>query len=106
MSGRTITVHIESLEVTGAVTITYGGTDKSATVVGAKAGDVKVIGNYRTSTGTRPAGTATVTIVNVKDGAAGPVTISPQQVEAGSNHGVVSVKFTALGTMDDGQGKS
>ena len=37
------------------------------------------------------------------DGAAGTVTISPQQVEAGSNHGVVSVKFTALGTMDDGR---
>ena len=68
-----------------------------------KAGDVKVIGNYRTSTGTRPAGTATVTITNVEDGAAGAVTIGPQQVEAGSNHGVVSVKFTALGTMDDGR---
>ena len=67
------------------------------------AGDVKVIGNYRTSTGTRPAGTTTVTILNVTDGAAGAVTIGPQQVEAGSNHGVVNVKFTALGTMDDGK---
>ena len=104
VSGRTITVHIESLDVAGSVTITYGeGTDKSATVVGAKAGDVKVIGNYRTSTGTRPAGTATITITNVMDGAAGTVTISPKQVEAGSNHGVVRVKFTALGTMDGGQ---
>ena len=79
------------------------GVAKSATCYITWQGDVKVIGNYRTSSGTRPAGTATVTITNVEDGAAGAVTISPQQVEAGSNHGVVSVKFTALGTMDDGQ---
>ena len=104
VSGRTITVHIERLDITGSVTVTYGkGAAKSATVVAAKAGDVKVIGNYRTSTGTRPAGIATVKILNVADGAAGTVTISPQQVEAGSNHGVVSIKFTALGTMDGGQ---
>ena len=103
VSGRTITVNIGTLDVSESVTITYGGAAKSATVVGNKAGDVKVIGNYRTSTGTRPAGIATVKILNVKDGAAGTVTIGPQQVEAGSNHGVVSVKFTALGTMDDGQ---
>ncbi len=103
VSGSTITVHIERLNVSGSVTVTYGkGTGKSATVVGAKAGDVKVIGNYKTATGTRPAGTATVKILNVMDGAAGTVTISPKQVEAGSNHGVVMVKFTALGTMDTG----
>ena len=103
--GRTITVNIDTLERDReSVTITYGiGAAKSATLIHNVAADVKVIGNYRTSSGARPAGTATITITNVKDGAAGTVTISPQQVEAGSNHGVVSVKFTALGTMDDGR---
>ena len=106
-ASRIITANIESLEVGGSVTITYGiGDAKSATVVAAKAGDVKVIGKYKTSTTTRTAETATVTITNVEDGAAGAVTISAgsnYSVEAGSNHGVVSVKFTALGTMDDGR---
>ena len=106
-ASRIITANIESLEVGGSVTITYGkGTGKSATVVANKAGDVKVIGKYKTSTTTRTAETATVTITNVEDGAAKAVTIeagSDYSVEAGSNHGVVSVKFTALGTMDDGR---
>ena len=30
------------------------------------------------------------------------VAINPSQVEAGSNHGVISIKFTAIGTMDGG----
>ena len=104
VSGSTITVHIESLDIAGSVTVTYGkGTGKSATVVGNKAQDVKVIGSYKTITGVRPAGTATVKILNVADGAAKSVTIDDQQVEAGSNHSVIEVKFTALGTMDGGQ---
>ena len=103
VSGRTITVKIRKLDVGGSVTINYGIDGVAKSLLHNVAGDVKVIGNYRTSSGARPAGTAPITITNVEDGAAGAVTISPQQVEAGSNHGVVSVKFTALGTMDDGR---
>ena len=103
VSGRTITVKIRTLDIGGSVTINYGIDGVAQSLLHNVAGDVKVIGNYRTSSGARPAGTAIVEITNVMDGAAGPVTIGPQQVEAGSNHGVVSVKFTALGTMDDGR---
>ncbi len=103
VSGRTITVKIRTLDIGGSVTINYGIDGVAQSLLHNVAGDAKVIGNYRTSSGARPAGTAIVEITNVMDGAAGPVTIGPQQVEAGSNHGVVSVKFTALGTMDDGR---
>ena len=102
VSGRTVSVAIKRLDVGQAVTITYGTGTKKALMHNV-AGDVNITGNFRTSSGSRPAGTAKVTITNVEDGAAGAVTISPQQVEAGSNHGVVSVRFTALGTMDSGK---
>ena len=70
------TVKIKVLEVGESVVIKYGtGTKK--TLLHNVAADVKVIGNFRTSTGSRPAGTATVTLTKVKDGAAKAVTIDP-----------------------------
>ena len=101
VSGRTVTVSIKVLDVGASVVITYG-TGGNKTLLHNVAGDVKIVGNFRTSTGSRPAGTATVKLTNVADGHAKAVVINPSQVEAGSNHGVISVKFTAIGTMDGG----
>ena len=106
MSSRTITVNIDTLNVGGSVTITYGAGDaeKETAVLNAKAGTIGINGNYRTSSGPHSAGKAEVKIVNVEDGAAEEVTITPKQVEAGSNHSALYIKFTALGTMgDEGQ---
>ena len=101
VSGRTVTVRIKVLEVGESVVVMYGTEPKKALLHNV-AGDVKVIGNFRTSTGSRPAGTATVTLTKVADGHAKAVTISPSQVNAGSNDGVIRIKFTAIGTMDGG----
>ena len=101
VSSRTVTVKIKVLEVGESVVISYGTGTKKALLHNVAA-DVKVIGNFRTSTGSRPAGTATVKLTNVKDGAAKEVTIGPLEVEAGSNLGKINIKFTAIGTMDDG----
>ena len=102
VASRTITVNIKTLNVGGSVTVTYGaGGDKEKAVLNAKKATIGINGNYRTSSGTHSAGKAEVKIDNVKDGAAEEVTITPKQVEAGSSHSALYIKFTALGTMGD-----
>ena len=106
ISGRTITVGVKRLDVGGSVTITYGhpGDKGKEAVLSDVSGDVQVTGTFKTSASasTRTAGTATVTIGNIVDGA-GVATLSPLTVEAGSNHRVIEVVFVADGTMDGGQ---
>ena len=102
VSGSTVTVAIKTLDVGDVVTITYGTGDKEALLHNV-AGEVKLIGNFKTSSGSRSAGTATVTLTNVADGDAQEVKISPREVEAGSSHHTISITFKALGTMDDGR---
>ena len=103
VSGRTVTVKVKSLDVGGTVTVTYGTDGTAKSLLHNVAAEVKVIGNYRTTAGTRSAGTTTVTLTNVMDGHAKEVEISPQQAEAGSSHSQINVTFTAIGTMDGGQ---
>ena len=92
------------LDVGQSVTITYGTGTRKALMHNVAREDIPLTGNFRTSSGSRPAGTAKVTLTNVEDGNAKEVKITPyQQVEAGSNHSVISVKFTAAGTMDGGK---
>ena len=103
VGGRTVTVKVKKLDIGQTVTVTYGTDGTAKSLLHNVAAAVKVIGNYRTAAGTRPAGTATVTLTNVMDGAAKAVTIRPREVEAGSSHSKIDVTFTALGTMDGGK---
>ena len=105
ISGRTINIGIKRLDVDGSVTVTYGYPDDDGkpAVLSEVSGDVKVSGTFKTSANasTRTAGTVTVTIGNIMDGT-GMAVLSPGSIEAGSNHRVVEVTFTAAGTMDGG----
>ena len=105
ISGRTVNIGIKRLDVDGSVMVTYGRTDDDgkAAVLSDMSGDVNVTGTFRTSANasTRTAGTVTVTIGNIMDGA-GMAVLSPSSLEAGSSHRVVEVTFTAAGTMDGG----
>ena len=110
ISGRTITVGIKRLDVGQAVTVEYGsaaddGKPAILSDVSNKDPGVAVTGTFKTSatSSTRTAGTVHVKIGNIADGT-GLATIpaAQREIEAGSNHRVIEVEFTAEGTMDGG----
>ena len=102
ISGRTITVQIKRLDVSGFVTVLYGH-DKKA-LLHYEAGTVKIPGTFRTSSSSsvRTAGEVEITLGNVPDGK-GDATLRPLTIEAGSGTGAITVEYTAEGTMDGGQ---
>ena len=106
ISNQVITVKLESLPKGETVTIEYGTdpvgiaqvqTDKPSD------GEITIDGRFRTSSGPRSAGTVTVNIGNVADGTGSAEITTSESIEAGSNDDYVQVKFTAVGTMDDGK---
>ena len=114
ISGRTINVAIGRLDIGGSVTIIYGSTadgGKKALLHHA-AGDVKVTGSFKASSGVsaRTAGTVTVKVGNITDGNGSAIIrttdgithIESGRIEAGSNHRTIQVIFIASGTMDGG----
>ena len=106
-SGGTITADIKDLGVGGTVTIKYADG-----ILNAKSQDVPITALFKTSEGgsSRTAGTATVRIGKIADGTGtaiiktnyGRSLVESGLIEAGSNHRVVTVEFTAVGTMDGG----
>ena len=114
ISGRTINVAIGRLDIGGSITIIYGSTanEGKKALLHHVAGDVKVTGSFRTSSGasTRTAGTVTVKVVNIADGNGAAIIrtnygithIESGRIEAGSNHRTIEVTFIASGTMDGG----
>ena len=66
-------------------------------------GKITIDGRFRTSSGSRSAGTVTVNIENVADGTGSAEIATSESIEAGSNDNYVQVKFTAAGTMDGGK---
>ena len=106
ISKRVITVKLERLAKGGVVTVTYG-TDGVGRAQVQKdkpsSGKITIDGRFRTSSGSRSAGTVTVNIDNVADGAGSAEITSSATIEAGSNNGQIQVKFTAAGTMDKGK---
>ena len=112
VSGRTVNVAINRMEIGESVTVTYGDTtnDDGTTDDNQKAEfhyvaneSVKVSGTFRVSSSasTRSAGSVPVRLENVMDGT-GSATLSPTAVEAGSDNRAIEIVFTASGTMNGG----
>ena len=106
ISNRVITVKLERLAKGGVVTVTYGtdGVGKAQVQEDKpSSGKITIDGRFRTSSGSRSAGTVTVNIENVADGTGSAEIATSESIEAGSNDNYVQVKFTAAGTMDGGK---
>ena len=104
ISGRSITVAVESLAVGSPVTVVYGGSGMKAKVQTRAAESVKINGYYWASGSSprRGAGTVDLEVGNANDGT-GKGTISPHTVAAGSIDETFTIKYVAAGTMDGGQ---
>ena len=109
VSGRTVNVAIERLNVGEAVTIKYGTDEEDKAseqaVLHYAANDaIRISGTFRVSSSasTRTAGSVTVKLSNIADGS-GAATLVPTTIAAGSDNQVVEVTFTASGTMDGGK---
>ena len=103
VSGRSITVTVESLAKGSPVTVVYGNSAKKAQVQ-TRAADVKINGYYWASSSSprRGAGTVAIEVGNANDGT-GKGTITPTAVRAGSIDETFTIKYVAAGTMDGGQ---
>ena len=103
VSGRSITVTVESLAIGSPVTVVYGNSAKKAKVQ-TRAADVKINGYYWASSSAprRGAGTVAIEVGNANDGT-GKGTITPTAVRAGSIDETFTIKYVAAGTMDGGQ---
>ncbi len=102
ISGRTITVQIQRLDVSGNVTVKYG--DDKAALLHHEASTIKIPGTFRTSSSSsvRTAGEVEIVLGNVPDGK-GDATLRPITIEAGSSTEALTVVYTAEGTMDGGK---
>ena len=103
VSGRSITVAVESLTVGQTVTVTYGHTGKWAKVQN-NAGLVTIQGYYRASKNSSRirAGTVEIEVTNAVSGT-GTGTVRPTTAKGGSIDGTFTIVYEAAGTMDGGR---
>ncbi len=109
VSGRTINVAIQQLDIGDRVTIKYGTDvdekESEKAVLHYAANDaIRISGNFLVASGagTRTTGPVTIRLTNIADGT-GSATLTPTSIEAGSNDQVIQVVFTAAGTMNGGK---
>ena len=98
-SGQTITVKLDELPKGGRVIVTY-----TNGMVQRTAGEVKIASHFLSggSLPRRVSNVEEITITNVADGT-GTATITPDNVEAGSNDNTLTVTFKTEGSMDTGR---
>ena len=103
VSGRSITVAVESLTVGQTVTVTYGHTGKRAKVQN-NAGLVTIQGYYRASKNSSRirAGTVEIEVTNAVSGT-GTGTVRPTTAKGGSIDETFTIVYEAAGTMDGGR---
>ena len=104
VSGRRITVAVESLDVNETVTVTYGHTGKQAKVQN-RAGLVAIKGYYRASKespSNSDAGTVEIEVTNAESGT-GTGTVKPTTAKGGSIDETFTIVYEAAGTMDGGR---
>ena len=103
VSGRSITVAVKSLAISGTVVVTYGGEFRHARVQN-RAGPVKIDGYYWASSrsGRSKAGTVDIEVTNAESGT-GTGTVRPTTAKGGSIDETFTIVYDAAGTMDGGR---